>query len=121
MPRPRLKGRSAWPLLALTPARAPASDYETPPMLEAKKILPAKLQRGKGFHVADRVPTDGLTTEFVIQSDVGDFPARGSRILELREREIVAIQKLRAMDDSKVFTNALKAPPSGQSRRPSTW
>ena len=117
MPRHRSTRRSAWPLLALlalAPTRAPASDYETPPVLEAKKILPAKLQRGKGFHVAERVPTDGLTTEFVIQSEVGDFPARGSRILELREREIVAIQKLRAMDDSKVFTNALK----GTAERP---
>jgi hypothetical protein len=41
-------------------------------------------------------------------------PARGSRILELREREIVAILKLRAMNDSKVFTNALK----GTAERP---
>jgi hypothetical protein len=64
--------------------------------------------------VADRVPTDGLTTEFAIQSDVGDFPARGRRILELRVQEIAAIQKLRSMDDKKVFTDALK----GTAERP---
>jgi hypothetical protein len=112
-----LRPGCAWALLALltlAPAPAPAAAYESPPVLEAKKILPAKLQRGKGFHVAERVPTDGLTTEFVIQSEVGDFPARGRRILELREQEIVAIQKLRAMDDTKVFTDALK----GTAERP---
>jgi len=114
---PRSRWRCAWPLLgllALVAVRALAADYETPPVLEAKQILPAKLQRGKGFQVADRVPTDGLSTEFAIQSDVGDFLARGRRILELREQEIVAIQKLRAMDDSKVFRDALK----GTAERP---
>ncbi len=110
MPRNRRTRCLAWLalLLASIPAPASSTDFEAPPVLEAKKILPAKLQRGKGFQVADRVPTDGLTTQFVIQSDVGDFPARGRRILELRVQEIGAIQKLRAMDDSKVFTDALK-------------
>lgn len=95
--------------LSLYAPRATAADYEAPPVLEAAKILPAKLQRGKGWSVDGRVPTDGLTTEFAIQSDVGDFPARGRRILELRQREIVALQQLHAMDDSKVFTDALKS------------
>ena len=96
-------------LLLLAPLRALAADYEAAPVLEAKKILPAKLLRGKGWHVAERVPTDGLTTQFAIQSDVGSFPARGRRILELREMEIGALQKLHAMEDSKVFTAALKS------------
>lgn len=95
--------------IALLATQANAAEYEAPPVLEAAKILPAKLQSGKGWSVDERVPTDGLTTEFTIQSDVGDFPARGRRILELRQREIEALQKLHAMDDSKVFTDALKS------------
>lgn len=97
------------PILAtiLLASVASADGYEAPPVLEAKKILPAKLRSGPGFHVADEVPTDGLTTRFSLESDVGTFSARGRRLLELRESEISAIRKLRETSRKDVFVDAL--------------
>jgi hypothetical protein len=94
--------------LALSAPRATAEGFETPPVLQAKKILPARLLRGSGFHVAERVPTDGLTTQFALESDVGSFPARGRRILEIREREVGAIRELQKTSRSEVFVDAMK-------------
>ena len=93
--------------LALPAGTAPAADYEAPPVLRAKEILPPKLRSGAGFHVADQVPTDGLTTRFSLESDVGSFQARGRRLLELREREVSAIRELRETSRKEVFVDAL--------------
>lgn len=36
-----------------------AAKFETPPILRASDLAPATLLNGNGFHVDDRVPTDG--------------------------------------------------------------
>ena len=93
--------------LALPAWASPAADYEPPPVLRAKEILPPKLRSGPGFHVADEVPTDGLTTRFSLESDAGAFPARGRRLLELRVAEVAAIRELRETSRKDVFVDAL--------------
>ena len=56
-----------------------AVDYEKPPILPAKDIVPAAILAGKGYTIDSKVPTDGLLGRYTIRSAVGTFPAHGLR------------------------------------------
>lgn len=45
------------------------SDFEKPPVLEAKDLVPEKLLTGKGVRVENEVPTDGVMGTFTIHAD----------------------------------------------------
>ena len=87
--------------------QAEAQAFETPPTLEAADAAPASLLSGQGFQVAPRVPTNGLTTEFTIQSDAGTFQALGVQTLALRESEIPAIFQLDHDSKAETFLAAV--------------
>lgn len=88
---------------------AQASNFETPPTVRAADVAPESLLAGAGFRVDPEVPTDGLTTHFVIRSDVGEFRALGAETLALRVAEIPALQELSRASKTKVFLGALAA------------
>jgi len=90
-----------------TAAAQTAGKFETPPTLRAQELAPATLLSGKGFHVDEEVPTDGLTAHFIIQSDVGTFKANGLEMLRIRVAEVPAIEELTHTSKSKVFAQAL--------------
>ena len=48
-----------------------AADFEKPPILQAKDLVPATMLTGKGFRVANQVPTDGFMAIFTITTDAG--------------------------------------------------
>ena len=68
-------------IAAGTAAAETAGKFETPPTLRAQELAPAAMLSGKGFHVDEEVPTDGLTAHFTLQSDVGTFKADGLEML----------------------------------------
>ena len=88
---------------------AQTNGFEKPPVVRAQDVAPKALLAGDGFHVEERVETDGLTTHFVIRSDVGTFPALGVETLALRVAEVPALQELSRASKTKVFVNALTA------------
>jgi hypothetical protein len=90
-----------------TAAAETAGKFETPPTLRAQELAPATLLSGKGFHVEDAVPTDGLTAHFTLQSDVGTFKADGLEMLKIRVAEVPAIQQLTQTSKTQVFAQAL--------------
>lgn len=47
------------------------ADFEKPPVLEAKDLVPEKLLTGKGVRTEDKVPTDGVMGTFIIHADKG--------------------------------------------------
>jgi hypothetical protein len=59
------------------------------------------------FTVDPRVPTNGLDTEFTIQSDAGQFQALGAETLALRVSEIPAIVQLDRDSKAETFLTAV--------------
>jgi hypothetical protein len=84
-----------------------ATEFETPPILRASDLAPATLLSGNGFRVDDQVPTDGLTADFTIRSDVGTFQAHGLEMLRIRIAEIPAIVELENTSKTKVFAQSV--------------
>jgi len=103
--------RSCLLVLLLIPVRTAiaqtAAQFETPPTLPAQELAPVTLLNGNGFHVDQKVPTDGLTAHFTLRSDVGTFNADGLEMLRIRVAEIPAIVELNQTSKSKVFAQAL--------------
>jgi hypothetical protein len=94
-------------LLLVTAGTGLAAQFEKPPTLPARNLVPASLLSGGGFHVNERVPTDGLMAHFTIQSDVGTFPANSIEMLRVRVAEIPAIQQLAKTSKTQVFAQSL--------------
>jgi hypothetical protein len=85
-----------------------AADYEKPPILPAKDVVPAAILAGKGYTIDSKVPTDGLLGRYTIRSAVGTFPAHGLEMLSVRVSELPAIVHLKGVSRSKVFLNAAR-------------
>ena len=83
------------------------AEYEVPPTLSARDLVPAERLQGPGYQVDDAVPTDGFLATFTVRSDHGVFTARGPGMLEIRLGEVAAIRQLEAMSKSDVFVQGL--------------
>ncbi len=93
-----------------------AADFEKPPVLKVTDLVPAKLLTGKGFHVANKVPTDGVMGTYTIDADkqtfgadAGTYQVRSRELLELRLAEIPAIIKLNETSKTGVFAKSMVA------------
>jgi hypothetical protein len=84
-----------------------AAGFERPPILHAKDLVPASLLAGKGFHVDDAVPTDGLMAIFTLHTDLGTLQADGIEMLRIRVAEVPAMEELEHESKTKVFAQAL--------------
>src|SRR4051794_24862581 len=88
------------------------ADFEKPPVLNVTDLLPQELLQGQGFHVEDKVPTDGVMGTYTLIADketfgdeAGTYQVRSREMAELRLSEIPAIIKLN--DTSKIGTFAM--------------
>lgn len=97
--------------LALPATARAAADFEKPPLLHVTDLVSAPLLKGKGFHVEEKVPTDGVMGIYTITADkatfgedAGVYQVRSRELLELRLAEIPAILQLN--DTSKLGTFA---------------
>ena len=94
-------------LLDLTVGAVLAQQFEKPPTLRAQVLVPTSLLAGDGFHVDERVPTDGLMAHFTIRSDMGTFHANSIEMLRIRVAEIPAIMQLTKTSKTTVFSQSL--------------
>jgi hypothetical protein len=90
-----------------TPAQSQGDGFEKPPVLSAADAAPPNLAKGNGFHIAERVPTDGLTTQFTLSADVGTTEVHGVETLALRVSELPALRELGKASKTEAFTKAL--------------
>ena len=93
-------------LLAMAGASLAQQQFEVPPVLSAKSLLPADMVSGPLFRVDDQVPTDGLRGLFTLRSDLGTFTVPGRELLKIRIAELPAIQHLEAQSKTDVFLKA---------------
>jgi hypothetical protein len=89
-------------------AIAVAADYEKPPVLPAKDIVPAAILAGKGYTIDAKVPTDGLLGRYTIRSAAGTFQAHGLEMLAVRVSELPAIVHLKGVSRSKLFLSSAR-------------
>jgi hypothetical protein len=87
------------------------AEFEKPPVLNAKDLLPENLLQGKGFRVEEKVPTDGIMGTYTLVADeetfgkdAGTYQVLSREMAELRLSEVPAIIKLN--ETSKVGTFA---------------
>src|SRR5215469_1811080 len=81
--------------------------FESPPILKAQQLAPASLLNGNGFHVDDNVPTDGLTANFTIHTDLGTLQAHGLEMLRIRIAEVPAMIELQNTSKTGVFARSV--------------
>jgi len=95
-------------LALLVPAPAALSEgYETPPIMEAKDLLPSDLLKGRYHVVEPQVANDGYMNLYTIRSDFGTYEARSTAMARIRIREIGGIAQLRELNETEAFTDAL--------------
>ena len=84
-----------------------ASVFEIPPVLPAQDLAPPSLLNGTGFQVDNQVPTDGLTANFTIHTDLGTLQAHGLEMLRIRIAEVPAMIELQNTSKTKVFMQSV--------------
>jgi hypothetical protein len=110
--RKRLGAMLALPMafVALDALAAPKSQFETPPVLQASKLLAPEILKGPYHQVAERVTSDGYFNNYHIDSKFGAYDVEGLALLEVRISEMAALAELDKISSTKVFQDAaLKA------------
>lgn len=82
--------------------------YETPPVFEASRILPAKLLTGKYHKVAPKVRNDGKMNHYTIESKFGTVTADSTAELMIRVDEMTALAAMQQVNKTDQFTRQLK-------------
>jgi hypothetical protein len=96
--------------LTVQAVAAPKGQYETPPVLQASKLLAPEILNGPYHHVAEKVTSDGYFNNYRLESQFGNYEVEGLALLEIRISEMAALAELDKISSSKVFQDAaLKA------------
>ncbi len=93
--------------------RAHAQQYETAPVLEAKKILRPEILSGKSHQVAAAVESEGFLNRYELVSTLGNFTALGNEQLIERIKELEAIARLQEYKQSAEFAKTLEQTATG--------
>lgn len=91
--------------------------FESPPILQAPELAPATLLNGSGFHVDKSVPTDGLTANYAIRTDLGPLQAHGLEMLRIRVAEMPTMVELQNTSKTRVFVRSVFTAASRQLMR----
>lgn len=95
-------------LLQLPGAMMLQNGYETPQILDARKILPPELLKSKYHTVLDEVVPFRYTRQFRITSPYGQFEAYGEDMLRNRIQEIEALATMEETTQTSAFTEGIK-------------
>lgn len=104
---------TAWVVLLLAFGQATAyaqtgaGDFEEAPALSAAELLPADLVRSERHTLAEPVRIDGFRAMFDLKTAHGEFRVPGRELTYLRIAELPAIDQLKGIEHSQVFTDAL--------------
>ncbi len=83
-----------------------ASEFETPPVLDAGEIAGDIPLFCKNYTISEAVRTDGFMATYTIASPFGEFSASGPGMLAARLDEIRALAALDQMQDDEQFKSA---------------
>ena len=106
---------SAYALLnfAIVAVAQTDSNFEAPPILYARDLAPPILLNGNGFRVDNNVPTDGLTANFTIHTELGMLQAHGLEMLRIRVAEVPAMVELQNTSKARVFAQSVVTSATG--------
>ncbi|UCF32569.1 MAG: hypothetical protein JSV78_09565 [Phycisphaerales bacterium] len=85
----------------------PPSEFETPPVLSAREILPAELYEGPHHRVEDAVLTYGYANTYTVVSDYDTYAVVGDDMLRARVQEIAALAALEEISRSRAFADGV--------------
>lgn len=83
-----------------------AADVENPPVFKASDLLGSQVQ-GPGYKVAEKVPSDGYVRIYSLQTPWGPVVVHGDHRLQVRFKELAAIDAMERTSNSKEFGDAL--------------
>ena len=72
----------------------------------AEEFLPNSYQNDV-YRIRSPIQTNGYLNTYVIESDFGDFEAKGQTLLNIRLKEIHALDQLRSVSKTQVFAEAV--------------
>ncbi len=90
------------------PNAAADASYESPPVFEAARILPAKLVKSSYHTVGSKVPNDGRMNHYTIKSKFGSITADSTAELKIRVDEMRALAAMERVSNSDQFTRQMK-------------
>lgn len=93
-------------LIAAAASSARAADVENPPVFQASTLLGAQVQ-GPGYRVAEKVPSDGYVRIYSLETPWGPLVVHGDHRLQVRFKELAAIDAMERTSNSAEFSNAL--------------
>lgn len=94
-------------------APPPATTFESPGTVEAKKFIPAELMSGSLHKVGARADNDGLVNSYTLFAEGTEFAVPTSLALATRIREVYAIDALRKMKAGKEVVGGAAAAGEG--------
>jgi hypothetical protein len=90
------------------PNIAVADSYETPPMFQAARILPANLLKSPYHSVDNLVRNDGVANHYTVKSKYGTVAADSTAELKIRVDEMKALSAMERVSESEQFANQIK-------------
>jgi len=95
-----------------TPPEAPSGrlEGETAPVFNVYQILPKEAVKGSNYQISRQVPVEEYQYVFAVESDFGKFDAHGRDMLDLRLRELKAIEEAEKLSSDPHFVNGVLEP-----------
>ena len=87
---------------------AAPTNYEKPPILDAKSLLNGDLINGPHHSVINDVQNDGFFNHYTVKSEFGEFEAASALDLRLLVHEINVIAQLKAVDTDDTLVEGFK-------------
>ena len=89
-------------------AGAGPDDYESAPVRTAGQILGPDRVSGAGYTVREKVTSKGFLDHYEVESKFGLYKPGSDRLLKVRLREIVTMQRLLQMGGTNAYVKALE-------------
>jgi hypothetical protein len=94
--------------------RAEGPPFDSTDRLRSADFLAPEQMRGPHWQVDDVAASDGFANTYTVRSRFGSWTARGALLVEVRIREIAALEELDRISKSSVFLDAVKQSAVGQ-------
>lgn len=95
-------------LVAIAMVHHARAEFEEPPLLSAREILPSEQLKGPNHEVADEVENNGLFNRYTVSSPFGSFEAPSSSALGFLINELNAIAEMKKVKTDDTAIASLK-------------
>src|SRR5262245_24569275 len=90
----------------LLAAAAEAGQYESPPTFSASQAVPPDVLHSPDYRIGDRVGLENFQYVYNVDTSWGPFVIKGSDLLRVRAREIVATERLEEVSGGDTAVNS---------------